>query len=90
MWLPTESTAPAQRGAAIVLETAQLPNDLLPTVQSLSRDPERLQQMRQAMQALARPQAAERLADLALQLAESGGQQQRTQLRTNKTGSRER
>lgn len=64
-------------GAALLLEHDQLPDQLLPTVQSLSRDPERLQSMRQAMQSLAQPQAAQRLAGLVVNLAhETRGQEQ--------------
>jgi UDP-N-acetylglucosamine--N-acetylmuramyl-(pentapeptide) pyrophosphoryl-undecaprenol N-acetylglucosamine transferase len=64
-------------GAAVLLEYDQLPDQLVPTVQSLARDPERLQHMRQAMQAMAQPQAAQRLADLIIDLArEARGQRQ--------------
>jgi UDP-N-acetylglucosamine--N-acetylmuramyl-(pentapeptide) pyrophosphoryl-undecaprenol N-acetylglucosamine transferase len=57
------------RGAALLLEHDQLADRLLPTVQALSRDRARLRQMRSAMQALAQPQAAQRLAELVLELA---------------------
>ncbi len=52
-----------QHGAATLLTHDQLSDQLLPTIQQLSRDPARLQQMRSAMEALAHPQAAEKLAD---------------------------
>jgi UDP-N-acetylglucosamine--N-acetylmuramyl-(pentapeptide) pyrophosphoryl-undecaprenol N-acetylglucosamine transferase len=58
-----------ERGAALMIEDAKLPEMLMPAVFTLSRDPERLQRMRQAMQLLARPQAGQRLADLIRELA---------------------
>ncbi|RME33486.1 MAG: UDP-N-acetylglucosamine--N-acetylmuramyl-(pentapeptide) pyrophosphoryl-undecaprenol N-acetylglucosamine transferase [Thermoflexia bacterium] len=64
----------ASRGAAIVLEDARLKEDLVPTVRSLLGDPERLARMRASAQALARPDAAERLARL---LVEIGGEKWR-------------
>jgi UDP-N-acetylglucosamine--N-acetylmuramyl-(pentapeptide) pyrophosphoryl-undecaprenol N-acetylglucosamine transferase len=56
----------ARHGAALVLEDDDLPAQLLPQVQALLRDQPRRAQMRQAMQALARPQAAQALAALVL------------------------
>jgi UDP-N-acetylglucosamine--N-acetylmuramyl-(pentapeptide) pyrophosphoryl-undecaprenol N-acetylglucosamine transferase len=50
-------------GAAVVLEHNELIEKLLPTLWDLSRNPERLQRMRQSMQSLAHPQAAASLAD---------------------------
>lgn len=58
-----------RQGAAVLLEHDQLANSLLPTIQGLARDTRRLQQMRQAMQALARPKAAQHIADLVRELA---------------------
>lgn len=67
-----------RRDAALLIETARLPEQLLPAIQSLSRDPQRLQAMRTAMQAAGpsrgQPQAAQRLAELALELAQSANQ----------------
>ncbi len=57
------------RGAALSIEDAQLASELLPAVQQLCRDPQRLLRMRVAMQSLARPQAALRLANLVWELA---------------------
>lgn len=54
----------ALRGAAVVLEDAQLKEGLLPTVRSLLGDPARLAGMRERARALARPDAAQRLAQL--------------------------
>jgi UDP-N-acetylglucosamine--N-acetylmuramyl-(pentapeptide) pyrophosphoryl-undecaprenol N-acetylglucosamine transferase len=57
-----------KNGAAVVLEHDQLVEKLLPTLWEISRDRERLQGMRQAMQSLARPRAAASLADLVREL----------------------
>lgn len=62
-----------EHNAGMLLETDQLAQQLVPTVQSLSRNPQRLHEMRQAMRGLARPQAAEHLADLVRELAKDGG-----------------
>jgi UDP-N-acetylglucosamine--N-acetylmuramyl-(pentapeptide) pyrophosphoryl-undecaprenol N-acetylglucosamine transferase len=59
-----------ERGAALLLEDSRLPDLMLSSVFTLSRDPERLQRMRQAMQSMARPQAGQRLADLVRELAQ--------------------
>jgi UDP-N-acetylglucosamine--N-acetylmuramyl-(pentapeptide) pyrophosphoryl-undecaprenol N-acetylglucosamine transferase len=59
----------AGKGAAVVLEHDELGERLLSTLLDLSHSPERLQQMRQAMQSLARPQASASLADLVRDLA---------------------
>jgi len=77
-----------RNGAAVLLEHDQLPDQLLPTVQSLSHDPERLQNMCQAMQSLARPQAAQRLADLVKELA--GTARNKEQGQAENTGNREK
>ncbi len=58
-----------QHHAAIVLEAGQLDRQLLPTVRQLFGDPERLQAMRQAMHALAKPGAAAQIAGLLRELA---------------------
>ncbi len=59
----------AQRGAALILPDAALPQRLFPTVRDLFANPARLQAMRQAMRGLAQPQAAERIAAQLLALA---------------------
>lgn len=56
-------------GAAIVIENELLPQRILPVVQELLADRQRLSQMRQAMRSLARPQAARELAALVRELA---------------------
>lgn len=66
----------AEKNAAIVLETEQLAQELLPTIQRVSRNPQRLHEMRQAMRSLARPHAAEHLADLVRELAANGSTRQ--------------
>ncbi len=59
-----------QHGAAEVLEAGQLERQLLPTVRQLLAAPGRLSAMRQAMQSLARPDAAAQIAGLLRELAE--------------------
>jgi len=54
----------ASRGAAVVLEDARLGEALLPTVQALLTDADRLAEMRARTQTLARPDAAARLAEI--------------------------
>ena len=54
----------AERGAAEVVEDADLPEKLRPLVHQLMANVERRQQMSLAMGALAQPQAAEQIADL--------------------------
>ncbi|MBE0699868.1 MAG: UDP-N-acetylglucosamine--N-acetylmuramyl-(pentapeptide) pyrophosphoryl-undecaprenol N-acetylglucosamine transferase [Anaerolineaceae bacterium] len=58
-----------ERGAALMIEDAKLPEMILTAVLTLSRDPDRLQRMRQAMQSLVQPQAGQRLADIIRELA---------------------
>jgi len=60
-----------QRGAALMIEDDALPERLLSTEQTLARDPQRLLGMRQAMQALAQPEAGQKLADLVREAAQS-------------------
>jgi UDP-N-acetylglucosamine--N-acetylmuramyl-(pentapeptide) pyrophosphoryl-undecaprenol N-acetylglucosamine transferase len=55
--------------AALMIEDAQLPDQILSIVQKLSHDPDRLQRMRVAMQSLAHPQSAQHLASLVRRLA---------------------
>jgi UDP-N-acetylglucosamine--N-acetylmuramyl-(pentapeptide) pyrophosphoryl-undecaprenol N-acetylglucosamine transferase len=59
----------AERGAAVVVEDAGLPAQLLPVVRRLVRDPQALASMRLAMRSLAQPRAAEALAGLLASLA---------------------
>ncbi len=59
-----------QHGAAVVLEAGQLDRQLLPTVRQLLAAPGRLNAMRQAMQSLARLEAAAQIGGLLRELAE--------------------
>jgi len=67
----------ARHGAAIVLEDARLGDRLSPAVLDLLDHPERLSAMRTAMRSLARPQAAQHIARLVLELAGGGAQENR-------------
>jgi UDP-N-acetylglucosamine--N-acetylmuramyl-(pentapeptide) pyrophosphoryl-undecaprenol N-acetylglucosamine transferase len=58
----------ASRGAAIILEDYEILEKLLPTAKNLLHDQARLLAMRKAMAALATPLAADRIAELALEL----------------------
>ncbi len=53
-----------QRGAAITLAAEELPGQLLPTLQALLAQPEKLSAMRAAMRSLHRPLAARSIANL--------------------------
>lgn len=53
-----------RRGAAITLTAEDLPGQLLPTLQGLLGQPEKLSAMRAAMRSLHRPNAAHSIADL--------------------------
>lgn len=64
-----------KRGAARILPDSDLPAKLLPLVQELMRDRPMREQMRRAMQSLARPDAALSIADLLLDLAQSHSQE---------------
>lgn len=66
-----------ERGAAILMEDAQMPDQLLSTIQNLLRDPQRLHAMSQAMTSLARPDAAEQLARLVQELAQQADSRER-------------
>jgi UDP-N-acetylglucosamine:LPS N-acetylglucosamine transferase len=62
----------ARHSAAVVVENADLPSQILPTVSALMRDARRRDQMRQAMRSLFQPQSAEAIAGLVHQLAQEG------------------
>lgn len=59
----------AKNGVAIVLEDAHLPENLLNTVGSLLKDPQRLQEMRNCARSLAKPNAAQSIAEIVVQLS---------------------
>jgi UDP-N-acetylglucosamine--N-acetylmuramyl-(pentapeptide) pyrophosphoryl-undecaprenol N-acetylglucosamine transferase len=58
----------AERGAAVMVRDEQLACELLPTLERLLMDPDRLAQMEQQARALSRPDAAARLAENLLTL----------------------
>ncbi len=62
----------AGQGAALVLDDASLKSDLAGAVKNLMADASRLERMRQAMRALARPQAAAGIAGQLVKLAGKG------------------
>jgi UDP-N-acetylglucosamine--N-acetylmuramyl-(pentapeptide) pyrophosphoryl-undecaprenol N-acetylglucosamine transferase len=69
----------AKKGAAVVIEDKNLSVQLLNVTKNLLQSPDKLAQMRAVMKSLARPHAAEHLANLACQLADvstgkTGGQ----------------
>jgi UDP-N-acetylglucosamine--N-acetylmuramyl-(pentapeptide) pyrophosphoryl-undecaprenol N-acetylglucosamine transferase len=59
----------ASQGAAVMVSNDDAPARLLPEVQSILSNPERLTEMRRAMTALARPDAARDLARLLIEVA---------------------
>ncbi|HFQ95797.1 MAG TPA: UDP-N-acetylglucosamine--N-acetylmuramyl-(pentapeptide) pyrophosphoryl-undecaprenol N-acetylglucosamine transferase [Anaerolineae bacterium] len=59
----------ADRGAAVIVENDAMPHQLLPAIQSLMDDPQRLEAMSRASAALARPRAAEAIASALIDLA---------------------
>lgn len=61
----------ADRGAAQIIADADMNQDLLPTLQALLAQPDRLDAMSEASTSLAHPDAADRLADALLRLGEA-------------------
>jgi UDP-N-acetylglucosamine--N-acetylmuramyl-(pentapeptide) pyrophosphoryl-undecaprenol N-acetylglucosamine transferase len=64
----------ADRGAATIVEDSAVATALAPTVLDLLGNPERLAAMSRASRALARPDAADRIADLLITLADATSQ----------------
>ena len=62
----------AERGAAIIVNDAELPEKIVPTLKDLFEDEERLIRMSRASRKLARPEAAKRLATLLISLGQGG------------------
>ena len=60
-----------RRGAAEVIEDSQLAEQMVTKVCELIADHEKREQMSQAMRSLAQPEAASRIAQLLIELAES-------------------
>ncbi len=65
----------ADKGAALLLEDEKMSTQLFTTIQSLLTDPQRLEAMRTQMRSLAIPDAADRIAQLILEL---GGKNKET------------
>jgi UDP-N-acetylglucosamine--N-acetylmuramyl-(pentapeptide) pyrophosphoryl-undecaprenol N-acetylglucosamine transferase len=63
----------AERGAAVMMEDADLGEKLVPLVKELMADELHRQQIRAALGDVARPQAAEQIATLLIKLATRGG-----------------
>ena len=61
------------RGAAVLVEDADLEARMLPTVRRLFEENVRLNEMRESARSLARPDAAKRVAEHLLSLAQKGG-----------------
>ena len=61
----------ANRGAALVVEDAELQKRILPMVRSLMRDPGRREKMRSAVKSLAEPEAARSIAQVLIDLADA-------------------
>jgi UDP-N-acetylglucosamine--N-acetylmuramyl-(pentapeptide) pyrophosphoryl-undecaprenol N-acetylglucosamine transferase len=61
------------RGAAVLVEDAELEAQMLPTVRKLFEEETRLNEMSEAARSLARPDAAKRVAEHLLDLAQGGG-----------------
>jgi UDP-N-acetylglucosamine--N-acetylmuramyl-(pentapeptide) pyrophosphoryl-undecaprenol N-acetylglucosamine transferase len=59
----------ARQGAAVILEDADLENKLLPLLQNLLSQPQKLKEMSRVMRSLAKPQAVSDLADILHELA---------------------
>jgi len=60
----------AERGAAIIIQDADLPGELLPTLRRLMQDSDHLTKMASAMRSLAQPHAAELISDQLFDLVE--------------------
>lgn len=63
----------ADRGAAVILEDEDLPDQLLSCVLGLLQDEKRLEDMRDRMRGLAQPQAADDIAQLVVEVGEKKG-----------------
>jgi len=73
-----------KRGAALMIEDEKLPGQITSIVQALAKDPQKLQQMRQAMLSLAQPQAGQKLATLVRELAKHPSTRKPTQRNNNR------
>jgi UDP-N-acetylglucosamine--N-acetylmuramyl-(pentapeptide) pyrophosphoryl-undecaprenol N-acetylglucosamine transferase len=59
------------QNAALMIRDEELSSELLPTISNLADDPKRMVSMQKAMKKLANPQAAQDIANLILDLAET-------------------
>lgn len=66
-----------ERGAAVILPDEDLREGLQPLIRDLIRDHERRNRMAEAMRSLAHPRAAESIADILFDLAESAGRRRK-------------
>lgn len=66
----TNASYLADRGAAVIIQDEDLPERLLPEIQSLMGDPSRREEMKAALKVMARPDAARQIAKLLLNLSE--------------------
>lgn len=62
-----------RKGAALIVEDARLEIELLSKIRSLIQDPQRLQDMQRCLHSLSQPGAAEKLADLIINLPRARG-----------------
>jgi UDP-N-acetylglucosamine--N-acetylmuramyl-(pentapeptide) pyrophosphoryl-undecaprenol N-acetylglucosamine transferase len=63
-----------QLGAAVQIRDEELPERLYPTILELLQDPDRMQSMREAAMKIARPSAAQLIAQEIEQLARAKGE----------------
>ena len=66
-----------ERGAAVIVEDAELNERLLPAIRNLMRTGSRRTAMREAMQSLAQPQAADSIAGLVYEMASQTAQERK-------------
>jgi len=66
----------ADRGAAVILEDEQLPEQLCSIILGLVQDEQRLEEMRERMRNVAQPQAAQDIAQLVVEVGEKKGARQ--------------
>lgn len=62
----------AERGAAVVVRDEELPERIFPFVRDLMGDPARRQRMSEAMQGLASPRAAQKIARILVRIKQTG------------------
>jgi UDP-N-acetylglucosamine--N-acetylmuramyl-(pentapeptide) pyrophosphoryl-undecaprenol N-acetylglucosamine transferase len=75
----------ASRGAAVRIEDEQMANVLLPTISALLDDPAKLAEMQAQAAALAQPDAAGRIAEVLIEVAEGSQQRARQKQKDGRT-----